>query len=190
MGKKSGTQGGNIGGSHHHRSKNTGVKKGQKKRQNKAGNAGGNAGGSGDPNALLSTAGNTENLPKWERKLQKKNNLKAQKKLQKIAGGANASGKIAPFDEVMNFAMNCSNSDNTGSGGLNISPPPKVVALVAFHDLANPYLLKRKCLALCGVKDAEDGSKIEPYTPYTVKLPDWAQPSRGGILYLICPHMR
>lgn len=148
---------------HHHRSNISNVKKGQKKRQNnekevKVPAAAKTTGG-------FKSAGDDGSMAKWERKLQKKNQLKQRKTNDLLTTAAShASIGLQGDKEVLVNAVN----------------PPKIVAIVAFHDLANPYLLKRKCMAICGHADAEDESKVEPYKPYTVKLPDWARASKGG----------
>ncbi|CAD7939435.1 unnamed protein product [Amoebophrya sp. A25] len=76
-------------------------------------------------------------------------------------------------------------SSATGSGGNKnktkgankVVAPPKLVAFIALHDSANPYLLKSQCLAKLGHATPTEHL---PYSPVTVTLPPWAQPSGKG----------
>jgi hypothetical protein len=151
---------------HHHRSNVSKVKKGQKKANNNKNSQNKIA------NNVKTTKGQKQvgaaddsNIPKWERKLLKKNQQKQKlNNKQLTVAASHASIGLQGDQEILVNAVN----------------PPKIVAIVAFHDLANPYLLKRKCLAMCGSQDAEDETKVLPYQPYTVKLPDWARSGKSG----------
>ena len=108
---------------------------------------------------------------KWQRKVDSRNKKIARKinswdvKNNKIANWILKNDSVWLEDDINNLTF------------IPRVNAPKTIALVAMHDLWNPYLLKRKCLAVCGLADWEVDGKIEWYKPTTVLLPAWAQPS-------------
>lgn len=57
------------------------------------------------------------------------------------------------------------------------APPPKVVVLIAFHEQADAFSLKRRMLEVCGAPGAADAVK---HLPVATMLPNWAQGGPGG----------
>ncbi|CAD7943584.1 unnamed protein product, partial [Amoebophrya sp. A25] len=90
---------------------------------------------------------------------------------------ATTTGKAAKKAALAASGSTTAGNTNKSKGTNKVVTPPKLVAFVALHDSANPYLLKSQCLEKLGHATP---TEYLPYTPVTVNLPPWAQPSGKG----------
>ena len=108
-----------------------------------------------------------------------------QSKVKKAHNKKKSAGPNQPAPQLLTQQGGKKKNSSASSTNNQQNNAPKLVAFVALHDSANPYLLKTQCLQKIlsengtAAKNAEEilTTKNLPYAPITVSLPPWAQSS-------------
>eukprot|EP00392_Amoebophrya_sp_AT5.2_P007655 g7670.t1 len=104
-----------------------------------------------------------------------------QSNVKKAHNKKKGAGPNQPQHAHLKTTGSATKNTNSGTSSTTtqqgVAAPPKLVAFVALHDSANPFLLKQKCLQRLGCANYPD---YLPATPVTVNLPPWAHTTSGG----------